>query len=125
MNSNPVFNSVQQLLSQGDTGQALQVLIAFLEKDASRPDILRTLRVVEANYTAARQQEIKGIIGFVAVIWGVFLLECVLPFHLISYGLTPRTVSGLIGIPVMPFLHENWQHISNVNRRPCWLDKFF
>ena len=64
MNSNPVFNSVQQLLSQGDTGQALQVLIAFLEKDASRPDILRTLRVVEANYNAARQQEIKGILEF-------------------------------------------------------------
>lgn len=64
MNSNPVFDSVQQLLRQGDTGQALQVLISFLEKEGSRPDLLRTLRVVEANYSAARQQEIKGILEF-------------------------------------------------------------
>jgi len=35
-----------------------------LEKDGSRPDVLRILRVVEANYNATRQQEIKGILEF-------------------------------------------------------------
>ena len=59
------------------------------------------------------QQELKGVSIFVAIIWGVFLLECVLPFQWHSYGVTPRTVSGLIGIPLMPFLHGNLQHISS------------
>ncbi len=64
MNSNPIFDSVRELVSQGDADQALQVIIAFLEKDNSHPDALRTLRVVEANYRAARKQEAKGILDF-------------------------------------------------------------
>jgi len=57
------------------------------------------------------QQEIKGVIAFLAIIWGVFLLEYVAPFDLTSYGVVPRTWTGLIGIPAMPFLHANVQHI--------------
>ena len=49
MNSHPVFNSVRELISQGDADQALQILIAFLEKDGSHPESLHTLRVVEAK----------------------------------------------------------------------------
>ncbi|MBK6995271.1 MAG: hypothetical protein IPH31_10210 [Lewinellaceae bacterium] len=64
MNSNPIFESVRELISQGDADQALQVLIGFLEKDGSQPETLRTLRVVEANYRAARKQEAKGILDF-------------------------------------------------------------
>lgn len=57
------------------------------------------------------QQEFKGVIAFITVIWAVFLLECVVPFELISLGVTPRTLSGLVGIPAMPFLHANLQHL--------------
>jgi membrane associated rhomboid family serine protease len=57
------------------------------------------------------QQEIKGVVAFVAAIWAVFLLEYVLPFDLTSFGLVPRTLTGLVGIPAMPFLHANLQHI--------------
>ncbi|MDO8368775.1 MAG: hypothetical protein Q7T20_18390 [Saprospiraceae bacterium] len=64
MNINPIFDSVRELISQGDPDQALQVLIAFLEKDGSQPETLRTLRVVEANYSAARKKEAKGILDF-------------------------------------------------------------
>jgi hypothetical protein len=64
MNTNPVFDSVQELLSQGDTSQALQMLIVFLEKDGSKPEFVRTLRVVEANFNTTRQKEIKGILEF-------------------------------------------------------------
>ena len=49
--------------------------------------------------------------AFVGVIWGVFLLDCALPYDLASFGLTPRTVRGLAGIPLTPFLHASWQHI--------------
>jgi membrane associated rhomboid family serine protease len=57
------------------------------------------------------QQEIKGVIAFVAAIWGVFLLDWALPVDLNSFGLVPRTLPGLFGIPAMPFLHANWAHI--------------
>lgn len=57
------------------------------------------------------QQEIKGVFAFVGAIWAVFFLEYVLPFDLTSFGLVPRTLTGLVGIPAMPFLHANWQHI--------------
>ncbi len=59
------------------------------------------------------QQELKGVIAFIAIIWMVFLLEGVVPFNLISFGVTPRTLTGLVGIPAMPFLHANWQHITS------------
>lgn len=59
------------------------------------------------------QEEIKGVVAFVAAIWIVFLLEFVPPLNLVSFGLTPRTATGLIGIPAMPFLHADWRHIAN------------
>jgi membrane associated rhomboid family serine protease len=59
------------------------------------------------------QEEIKGIVAFVAGIWIVFLLEFVTPLNLVSFGLTPRTATGLIGIPAMPFLHADWRHITS------------
>lgn len=64
MNSNPVFDSAQEFLSQGDTDQALQLLITFLEKEGTQPEYLRTLRIVESNFNAARQRERKGILEF-------------------------------------------------------------
>jgi hypothetical protein len=64
MNHSPVLDTVQELLSQGDTGKALQVLIQLLEQAGNQSEYLRTLRVVEANFNAARQQEQKGILDF-------------------------------------------------------------
>jgi len=65
MESNFDVDTIRALLSQGDTGKAVQLLIALLEKDARFKDnLLRTLRVVEANFNAARQQELKGILPF-------------------------------------------------------------
>lgn len=59
------IEAIRALLSQGDTGKATQMLIGLLEKDARYKDnLLRTLRVVEANYNATRQQELKGILSF-------------------------------------------------------------
>ena len=57
------------------------------------------------------QQELYGVIAFVAVIWATFFLGCVLPFDINSLGLTPRTLVGLVGIPATPFLHANLQHL--------------
>jgi membrane associated rhomboid family serine protease len=60
-------------------------------------------------------EEIRGVVAFVGLIWVAFLVEFVVPTHLTkAFGLTPRTLHGLIGIVAMPFLHLGWGHlISN------------
>lgn len=56
-------------------------------------------------------QEIKPVLSLIALIWSVFLLEYLVPFDLLSFGVTPRTARGLVGIAAMPFLHANLQHV--------------
>lgn len=46
---------------------------------------------------------------FVGVIWGVFLLDLILPLE--QLGLVPRSITGLIGIVTMPFLHGSFGHL--------------
>jgi membrane associated rhomboid family serine protease len=54
--------------------------------------------------------EFHGVLLFVGTIWAVFLVS--LPFpSLDSWGVVPRTLVGLVGIPAMPFLHANLHHI--------------
>ncbi len=58
--------------------------------------------------------EFRGIAIFVGAIWGVYLLEWILPIHLVAWGIVPRTLWGLVGIPLCPFLHVSLLHlISN------------
>jgi membrane associated rhomboid family serine protease len=57
------------------------------------------------------REELIGVAAFVGVIWFVFIFDYILPFRLQSYGLTPRTVDGLIGIFTAPFLHANLGHL--------------
>ena len=58
----------------------------------------------------AIRQEISGVILFIAAIWAVFLASLVFP-GVDQYGVVPRRMVGLVGIPAMPFLHANLQHI--------------
>lgn len=59
------IKEIRELISRGETGKALEALIALIEKDSRYKDnLLRTLRVIEANFNAARQQEQKGILSF-------------------------------------------------------------
>ena len=57
------------------------------------------------------REELNGVFVFVGVIWCVFFLGFVAPFNLDSFGVTPRTLVGLIGIPALPFLHANLAHL--------------
>ncbi len=55
-------------------------------------------------------KEFKSILIFVGIIWASFLLSFALP-AMNSYGLTPRSAVGLLGILTMPFLHANLGHM--------------
>lgn len=59
----------------------------------------------------AIREEIYGVLAFVGLIWCVFIVGHVLPLDLESFGLTPRTAAGLVGIPAAPFLHANLAHL--------------
>jgi len=50
---------------------------------------------------------------FLGAIWVVFLLSRVVPFDMNAFGVVPRTSKGLVGIPLMSFLHANFQHITS------------
>jgi membrane associated rhomboid family serine protease len=57
------------------------------------------------------REELYAVLGFVGFVWLVFIIGLVLPFSLRSYGITPRTTRGLVGIVAAPFLHANFAHI--------------
>ena len=56
------------------------------------------------------RQELHGVFLFIGAIWAVFLASLLFP-KLDQYGVIPRHTIGLVGIPAMPFLHLNLQHI--------------
>jgi membrane associated rhomboid family serine protease len=56
------------------------------------------------------REELHGVIAFVGAIWLVFFLACALP-DLNTFGVRPRTLIGLVGIPAAPFLHANLAHL--------------
>jgi len=60
------------------------------------------------------REELYGVLAFIAFMWCVFIVGHFLPFRLDSFGIMPRTLRGLVGIPAAPFLHANLGHlISN------------
>ena len=62
----------------------------------------------QASHTI--RQELHGILLFVGSIWAVFLLTLFFPW-LDNLGIVPRTLPGLVGIGLAPFLHANWHHL--------------
>ena len=48
------------------------------------------------------------IIGSLAVMWVVEIINGFIGHRLSVWGILPRTTSGLIGIPLSPFLHGSF-----------------
>jgi membrane associated rhomboid family serine protease len=58
-----------------------------------------------------RQQGILLVIGLVAVMWVLEIADQVTGLNLDQYGIEPREVDGLVGIPASPFLHADFAHL--------------
>jgi len=58
---------------------------------------------------------LRILLGIVALFWVLELIDLIPFVNLDLYGIRPRQVIGLIGIPLMPFLHADIQHhlVSN------------
>lgn len=53
------------------------------------------------------------LMGFIALIMIVEVLNGAMDHALNAYGLEPRTTAGLIGIPLSPFLHGSYLHVQS------------
>lgn len=52
-----------------------------------------------------------AVLGAVGVCWAVEIVDFILPISLDQFGIIPRSVSGLLGIVVSPFLHGSFGHL--------------
>lgn len=60
------------------------------------------------------RDELTGVIIFVGIVWLVFLLDLIIPVDFNAWGIRPRTVIGLAGIPLAPLLHADiWHLVAN------------
>ena len=79
---------------------------------------LSPLVTMEGMQTAQRHdawQQSAVLVGvFVAVLWGLEILDTASGHALDAYGVQPRSEEGLVGIAVAPLLHFGFDHlISN------------
>ncbi|MEZ6134474.1 MAG: rhomboid family intramembrane serine protease [Pirellulaceae bacterium] len=57
------------------------------------------------------REELHGVVAFVGAMWGVYALDWVVPGKFSDWGIVPRTLWGLVGIPLAPFLHAGFGHL--------------
>jgi len=60
---------------------------------------------------ARRWQRISLLLGCVALLWGIECVNALLDHRLNRWGIVPRTLTGLVGIPLSPFLHGSFAHL--------------
>lgn len=48
---------------------------------------------------------------FLLVLWLVFFVDVMIPYDLTVWGLRPRTIGGIPGVVLMPFLHGGVSHL--------------
>lgn len=63
--------------------------------------------------TTETLRSIRPLVALIAVIWAIEVLNQILGHQLNQwFGLLPRSFSGLIGVPAMPFLHGGVSHAA-------------
>jgi membrane associated rhomboid family serine protease len=58
------------------------------------------------------RKNLRFVLLAVAILWGVYMLDLLLPIDLRFLGLLPRSQDRLWGILTYPFLHANFQHLA-------------
>jgi membrane associated rhomboid family serine protease len=61
---------------------------------------------------ARRRQQIALMLGCVTLLWIIECVNALLDHRLNRWGILPRTLAGLGGIPFSPFLHGSFAHLS-------------
>lgn len=74
--------------------------------------------------TSALKQKAILIGIALAAMWGLEIIDAIVGQPLNDWGVVPRTVSGLIGIPLAPLLHGDFGHLAS-NTIPFAVLAFF
>lgn len=86
-----------------------------MAKDLTLAPAGPTTPTKRGNQTLSTTETLKQrafIIGIVlATMWGLEVIDAILGQRLNSLGIEPRTLSGLVGIPLAPFLHGGFGHL--------------
>ena len=62
----------------------------------------------------AMAEHLQPVLVLVGVIWAVEIVNLLTGHVLVSWGILPRSLSGLIGIPLAPLIHGGlWHTLSN------------
>ena len=62
----------------------------------------------------AMAERLQPVLVLVGVIWAVEIVNLLTGHVLVSWGILPRSLSGLIGIPLAPLIHGGlWHTLSN------------
>jgi len=56
---------------------------------------------------------LRILLGIVALLWALELIDLIPGINLDIFGIQPRQTMGLIGIPLMPFLHADLAHLTS------------
>lgn len=56
------------------------------------------------------KEKLQPVLVLVTVIWIVEIVNFSLGHRLTVWGILPRTLGGLIGIPLAPFIHAGFWH---------------
>ena len=72
--------------------------------------------VAEAQLERPRltSQELRpylAVLGMLAAMWVLEIVDLVPGVDLDRWGIRPRTIRGLVGIPLAPFLHQGFGHL--------------
>lgn len=57
------------------------------------------------------RRRVLAILAFVLLLWALEALDTVAPRNLDLLGIRPRSLDGLLGIPVAPLLHGGFSHL--------------
>ncbi|WP_030161232.1 rhomboid family intramembrane serine protease [Streptomyces sp. NRRL S-244] len=71
------------------------------------------VRLDEWNRADRAKAAGKLMLGWVALLWLVEVVDLATGHALDAYGITARTADGLTGIPLAPFLHFGFDHVAS------------
>ena len=72
------------------------------------------------GFTAEVMLKVKVMLFFVAILWGVEVVNLIFGYELNRFGIIPREIIGLRGLILSPFLHGSINHLV-LNTAPLFI----
>jgi membrane associated rhomboid family serine protease len=61
--------------------------------------------------STAIARALRTVVIFVGILWAVYFADWLLGLRLENWGIVPRQLGGLVGIPLSPFIHGGLGHL--------------